>query len=168
MRLMTRSYRLLQLIADLAKRVPLLGTVLHWGYRFVQPRYTIGVVGIVFNDEGKVLLVEHVFHPQYPWGLPGGWHEAGEQPYETALREIREELGLETALERLALVEITLPRHIDFAFLCRPLQPLAATTPLTLSPELLSYAWFDPDDTPPLVIFHRRALDHAVKLRTQP
>lgn len=158
----TSNHHLLQIIANVTRRVPVLVTVLHWGYRLVQPRYTIGVVGIVFNDEGKVLLVEHVFHPQYPWGFPGGWHDAGEQPYETALREIREELGLETALEGLVLVEITLPRHIDFAFLCRPLTSIG-----NLSPELLSYAWFDPSDTPPLVIFHRRALDHALKLRNQ-
>lgn len=28
------------------------------------------------------------------WALPGGWHDAGEQPLETAVRELQEEAGI--------------------------------------------------------------------------
>ena len=72
-----------------------------------QPKYTLGVVGVMFNAEGQVLLVEHVFHPRKPWGLPGGWVERNEPPMEAVCREIQEELQLNTDIGSLLLIEIT-------------------------------------------------------------
>ena len=44
--------------------------------------------------QGQVLLVEHVFHPYAPWGLPGGWIDRNESPSQTAvIRELQEELN---------------------------------------------------------------------------
>jgi len=71
-----------QQVAFVVRRVPLLIKVVYYAYRFFQPKFTIGVVGLVFNAQHEILLVEHVFHPKLPWGLPGGWVK-GELPTDT-------------------------------------------------------------------------------------
>ena len=67
-------------LADWLQRFP----PLRWGLKLAvwlfAPRHQVGAVGVVFNNAGQVLLVEHVFRPDYNWGLPGGWVERGESP----------------------------------------------------------------------------------------
>jgi 8-oxo-dGTP diphosphatase len=54
-------------------------------------------VTVVARDErGRVLLVRHADAGQ--WVAPGGSMEPGERPEQTALREMREETGLEVEL----------------------------------------------------------------------
>lgn len=53
-----------------------------------------GVSVIVTNLSGDVLLLKHSYGPDV-WSLPGGGLGKGEDPLEAALREVREELGLE-------------------------------------------------------------------------
>ncbi len=128
-------------------------------FRLTRPRLTVGVVGVILDDAGRVLLAEHVFHPVTPWGLPGGWMDRREQPAQTARREIHEELSLDVRIETLLLAEIHYPHHLDIAFLCRPDGPVGA-----LSSELLDYAWFAPGALPPLLPFHRRAVWRALNV----
>ena len=124
-----------------------------------QPKYTLGVVGVMFNAEGQVLLVEHVFHPRKPWGLPGGWVERNEPPMEAVCREIQEELQLNTDIGSLLLIEITEGNHLDIAYLCYPMGNIG-----TLSNELLDYRWFAPSNLPLLTGFHYRAIQRALAI----
>ncbi len=112
-------------------------------YRVGLPWRTVGVVGVVFNDQGALMIVKHVFHPLYPWGLPGGWMARHEDPAGTVRREVLEETGLRIAVLRPLLIEHTpyLPRHLDVAFLCHA--PADAGT-IRLSAELLDFRWEDP------------------------
>jgi 8-oxo-dGTP diphosphatase len=49
---------------------------------------------VLFRDgEGRILLVDPTYKPE--WDLPGGMVEANEPPFEAAVREVREELGLD-------------------------------------------------------------------------
>lgn len=157
---MSNDKRFSRRIATIARRAPWLIQIAHSGYKRLQPRFTVGVAGVVFNSEGKVLLAEHVLHPVHPWGLPGGWINNAEQPHETVVREIQEELSFSAEVKALLLSEMTLPRHLDFAYLCVTTQSVGS-----LSGELLDYGWFDPSDTPPLSIFHRRAIHRALEIR---
>jgi 8-oxo-dGTP pyrophosphatase MutT (NUDIX family) len=53
------------------------------------------------------------------WGLFGGWVEAGEEPLQTAIREIREELSITLVESRLTFVGVYLMHGIharDFVF----------------------------------------------------
>jgi ADP-ribose pyrophosphatase YjhB (NUDIX family) len=58
------------------------------------PRYRVGVLAIVMNASGEVLLLRHRFRASDPWGPPGGWLEAHENPRDGLAREVQEELGL--------------------------------------------------------------------------
>lgn len=151
-----------QQLALLIRRIPLLMRIPYYLYRFIQPKYSIGVVGVVINEKQEVLLVEHVFHPKRPWGLPGGWIGFDENPAETASREISEELGLDVGATQLLVAEKTQYHHIDFAYLCHP---MGLDNDITdLSYELLGYGWFTQQTLPPLHAFHYLAIETAFKI----
>jgi ADP-ribose pyrophosphatase YjhB (NUDIX family) len=59
----------------------------------ITQKFLVGVVGVVLNDVGQILLVKHTYREKYPWGLPSGWLKRGEQPMEALKREIKEETG---------------------------------------------------------------------------
>jgi ADP-ribose pyrophosphatase YjhB (NUDIX family) len=147
-------------VKDFAQRVPWLIRTLQKLYQFTRPRYTLGVTGVVFNPQGQVLLVEHVLHPQHPWGLPGGWVDAGETPQESLAREMREEVGLAVTVGALLHMEtLTTMGHIDFAYACTA----ALHTVTALSPELLAHEWYNIDALPDIDPFQRVAIENARK-----
>ena len=56
---------------------------------------------IIKRPDGSIVLVKRAFDPyKGHWALPGGFLEHGHTVEETALREAREETGLEIAIER--------------------------------------------------------------------
>jgi ADP-ribose pyrophosphatase YjhB (NUDIX family) len=64
--------------------------------------------GVLFRDGlGRVLLVEPSYKPN--WEIPGGAVEADEPPWETATRELAEELGTDRPLGRLLVVDYVRP-----------------------------------------------------------
>lgn len=143
----------------ISRQYPLLlaGAYLVW--RRFQARFSAGAVGVVFNTEGQILLVEHAFHAKHPWGLPGGWVARREDPAVTVRREIREELSLTVEVGAVLLVETPFPSHLDLAYLCHTTGSIG-----TLSFELLDYAWCSPQHLPPLSPFHRRAILRALEV----
>ena len=61
--------------------------------------------GVVVDAGGRVLLVRRALAPHKgDWALPAGYQEHDEEPAETAVREIREETGLE--VEALELFDV--------------------------------------------------------------
>ena len=61
--------------------------------------FTIGAFAVIFDDQDRVLLCHR--RDLDIWNLPGGGMEPGETPDQTAIRETREETGLEIAIKRL-------------------------------------------------------------------
>ena len=143
-------------IAALLRRFPFLMRIPYLFYSRAQARYTLGVAAVVFDDRGQVLLVEHAYHPRYPWGLPGGWVDGDEDPSNSVLRELQEELQLEAVALRVVLATKTAPNHLDIAFLCQARSPIGS-----LSHELLGYKWVDTASLPCLKPFHRRSIEAA-------
>lgn len=155
-----RNQKLKQRIAGMVRRAPLLAKVMTAIYRLTRPRFTAGVVGVVINDSNQVLLVEHVYHPDEPWGLPGGWLERNEPPAEGVRREIREETGMDVQILAPLLIDQQYFRadHLDIAFLCKP-----RTEVINLSEELLSFEWVNIHNIRPLKPFHKAAIRVALE-----
>jgi ADP-ribose pyrophosphatase YjhB (NUDIX family) len=59
----------------------------------------VGVGVIIFDDQGRLLLERR--RDCGLWGLPGGRIEPGESVAEAALREVKEETGLDVEIVRL-------------------------------------------------------------------
>jgi ADP-ribose pyrophosphatase YjhB (NUDIX family) len=62
----------------------------------LYPRQPIVGVGVVIIRDGKILLERRKNEPgRGQWSIPGGLVELGESSKETAVREVKEETGLE-------------------------------------------------------------------------
>jgi 8-oxo-dGTP diphosphatase len=149
-------------VAATIRRVPWLALAARFFWRIRQAKFSAGVVGVVFNASGEVLIVEHVFHPYLPWGLPGGWVDHREDPAKTVQRELREELQLIVDVGPVLAVKVDYGNHIDLAYLCYPQSVVGR-----LSRELLDYRWVDPTDLPQLHSFHKRAIHRALEITSR-
>jgi len=111
---------------------------------FVVLRDRTGRVLIALREDGK------------GWNLPGGGVQPGESPWQAAVRETREEVGVEAELARLAGVYwVPSGRAVVFLFEGR----VAAGEPRALA-ETLEVAWADPDVLPPTMLAR-----HAERVR---
>lgn len=125
----------------------------------LQARYTLGVAAVILNSDGCVLLVEHAYHPRFPWGLPGGWIDSDEDPAAAIARELNEELQLQVRVIRVVHTARTVPNHVDLAFLCEASSPIG-----DLSHELLAFRWVAPQQLPEIKRFHRQSIEAAFEL----
>ncbi|WFE51161.1 NUDIX hydrolase [Micromonospora sp. WMMD1155] len=67
------------------------------------PRKRMAAGLLITDPDDRVLLVEPAY--KAGWEIPGGCVEADESPYQAAIRECREELGLDLAPGRLLVVD---------------------------------------------------------------
>ena len=74
---------------------------------------------VLATDEAGRILVVRTTYLGPGWMLPGGRVERTETPHAAAVRETREETGLEVALERLVLVDAHRARDVSFVFIGR-------------------------------------------------
>jgi len=88
-------------------------SVRRFSVRLVEPRFTVTAGAVVEDEEGRILLLNHVFRKGSGWGIPGGFLSPGEQPEEALRRELREETGMEVETARLAFVRtLKRPRQV--------------------------------------------------------
>jgi 8-oxo-dGTP diphosphatase len=113
-----------------------------WLTRRFHASFTASAAGLVTNDKGQVLLLNHVLRPRSGWGMPGGFLNKGEQPEAGLRREIREETGLELRDIRLARIR-TMQRHLEIIFIAKAVGEASVR-----SREITELAWFDLDSMP--------------------
>lgn len=83
----------------------------------INMKYIVGVLAIVTDEDGRVLLFRHTYYSENPWGLPGG--AAKHEDMEEALRrEMREECHQEISIHHNIGIVQWDRRKIDFLFAC--------------------------------------------------
>ena len=113
-----------------------------WLTRRFHPTFTASAAGIITNDLGQVLLLDHVLRPVSGWGIPGGFMKRGEQPEAALRREIREETGIELSDVELHRCRTHLS-HIEILMTARGIGD-----PEVKSSEIRRLGWFDVDKMP--------------------
>jgi ADP-ribose pyrophosphatase YjhB (NUDIX family) len=126
-----------------------------------QRRFTVTVGALIFDDQQRILLLEHVFRPDSSWGIPGGFVNDREQPEEAVRRELREEVGLELAdVEFLFARTLGKPRQLEIYFRAR-----ARNAAQPSSFEIKSSDWFALDNLPgELSLDQRRLIQRALSV----
>ena len=117
--------------------------------------------GVVVELDGKVVMVRRAMNPMRGhWSLPSGYVERDEAPDATAVRETREETGLEVVLDNLLNVysfshEGTGGRGVLVLYAAH-----ATGGELRAGDDAAEVGTFGPDEIPPDVAFatHRQAL----------
>jgi 8-oxo-dGTP pyrophosphatase MutT (NUDIX family) len=118
-------------------------------YARMRRGMTLGVRAVLFDAEGRVLLIRHGYTPG--WHFPGGGVEPGETTREALARELDEEAGI--ALTGVAeLFGLYFSRHISrrdhvAVYVCREWRQ--ARQPKIPNLEVVEIGFFAPDALPP-------------------
>lgn len=131
-----------------------------------SPLWLSGVSAVVVDADGRILLTRRRDNGQ--WAVVSGILEPGEEPGPAALREIREETGVDAELVRLTGVDVTeqitypngdVAQYLDITFLARHI----AGDAYVADDENLAVEWFAPSALPEnLTGTSRLRIEHAL------
>jgi 8-oxo-dGTP pyrophosphatase MutT (NUDIX family) len=111
--------------------------------RFVRPLFQVFAAAVIFDPEGRILLVKLTYQRLHPWGLPGGSLDYSETPEDAILREVREETGWRIAIDDFLFVKSWPPDRIGLYYHCHvedgEFQP---------SDEVSEFGYFPLDELP--------------------
>jgi ADP-ribose pyrophosphatase YjhB (NUDIX family) len=127
------------------------------------PLWLIGVTAVVLRDD-QVLLVKRADNGA--WTPVTGIVDPGEHPVDAAIREAREEAGVDVAVRRLSSVTVTDPvvhpngdraQYLDHAFAC----DWVAGEAHVADDESVDVGWFPLDDLPAMASHLRTRIEVA-------
>jgi 8-oxo-dGTP diphosphatase len=110
---------------------------------YLDPKVAVGT--IVRADDGRLVLVRRAIEPGYGlWVFPGGYVDRGEAVTAAAIREAREEAGLDVEIER--LVNIYSYAHRSLIVIVYAARAIGGE--LCTDEECLEARLFTPDEIP--------------------
>ena len=129
------------------------------GYiHFNDPKVAVGVVA---QRRGRLLLVRRDHEPRLgEWSFPSGYVDAGEVLEEAAVRETKEETGLDVRIQRLLGAYSSAGERVIFiAYAAR-----VTGGHIEVGAECQDVRFFPPDSLPPLAFSHDAAILRAWRL----
>jgi ADP-ribose pyrophosphatase YjhB (NUDIX family) len=110
---------------------------------YLDPKVAVGTV--ITRPDGRIVLVKRAIEPGYgKWVFPGGYVDRGEEVMMAAIREAREEAGLDIRIDRLIGI-------YSYAGRTPIIIVYAATVlsgELAVDEEGLEAQWFEPSAIP--------------------
>ena len=140
-------------------------------YCYKYPRPALTVDALVFAEEQKklkVLLIQRKHEPfKSMWASPGGFLEMDETCKEGAMRELKEETGMEgVELEQFYVFDGISrdPRERIITVAHLGVTDIAAHNNIEGADDATSAQWFDVEDLPPLAADHKLMIATAVSI----
>ena len=116
---------------------------------YVTPK--VDVRAVIFNDKDEILLVRE--SADGLWSLPGGWADVGYSPKEVAVKEVKEETGLNVCpIRLLAVTDKKCHPHPPASHYVYKLFILCEIVDGSLSDtfDIIEKGFFERDEIPPL------------------
>jgi 8-oxo-dGTP diphosphatase len=114
--------------------------------RVLNPSFMVGAMALIQDDQGRIMVLEHTYRRDVPWGLPGGWLKRAETPEVGLAREVLEETGLSVSIDDLLAADFWGDEQLDLLYRCTVL-----SGHYTASDETISFRWASPEELPELL-----------------
>ena len=114
--------------------------------RVLNPSFMVGAMALIQDEHGRILLLEHTYRREVPWGLPGGWLKYAESPERGLAREVHEETGLDVSVDELLAADFWGRSQLDMLYRCSVRHGTFAATD-----ETSSHRWVAADELPRLL-----------------
>lgn len=127
------------------------------------PKHIVSAATIVVNDKDELLLIKG---PRRGWEMPGGQVEEGESLKEAAIRETKEESGIDVEITRFCGIYQNVDRSIcNTLFLAKPIGGVPTT-----SSESLEVGFFPVEQALEMVTWKnfRQRIEHCLDESTHP
>ncbi len=86
--------------------------------RMLNPSFMVGAMALIQDEQGRILVLEHTYRREIPWGLPGGWLKHAESPESGLAREVWEETGLRVSVDVLLAADFWGSTQLDLLYRC--------------------------------------------------
>jgi 8-oxo-dGTP diphosphatase len=140
------SSRSRRVLLRIWRDVPFPGWLRETFLRLINPSFMVGAMALIQDEAGRILLVEHTYRRQIPWGLPGGWLKRSESPEAGLIREVYEETGLSIRVEALLAADFWGSSQFDLLYRCSKLSGTFRP-----SDETSTCQWAGADELPQLL-----------------
>lgn len=130
---------------------------------FSQPKHIVSAATIVLNEQKEILLIKG---PRRGWEMPGGQVEEGESLKAAAIRETKEESGIDIEVITFCGVFQNVNRSIcNTLFLAKPVGGM-----LTTSSESLEVGFFPIEEALKMVTWKnfRQRIEYCLDREMQP
>lgn len=132
-------------LLELWRKLPMAKGLRLFLLHLVNSEFLIGVTGVIFDKQNRVLIVEHTYR-DIPWSLPGGFLQSNELPKHGLAREIKEETGFTVKIIRIIQTEAHSQNRIDMSYF-----GVYESGEFTPCDEVVAYKFVKPRELPPLI-----------------